>query len=111
MKRNLEVQIGELRLKNPITTASGTFGDGLLMDKIYDVGKLGAIFTKGTTLEPREGNAPQRMAETPSGMLNAVGLQNLGLQHYIDHIYPEAIQLGTETVSYTHLTLPTNREV
>lgn len=98
MKRNLEVQIGELQLKNPITTASGTFGDGLLMDKIYDVGKLGAIFTKGTTLEPREGNAPQRMAETPSGMLNAVGLQNLGLQHYIDHIYPEAIQLGTEII-------------
>ena len=79
MKRNLEVQIGELQLKNPITTASGTFGDGGLMNRIYDVKQLGAIFTKGTTLEPREGNAPQRMAETPSGMLNAVGLQNLGL--------------------------------
>lgn len=97
-KHNLSVTIGELTLKNPVTTASGTFGDGLLMNRLYDVSKLGGIFTKGTTLEPREGNAPQRMAETPSGMLNAVGLQNKGLQHYIEEIYPHAIQLGTEII-------------
>ncbi len=95
---NLSVQIGELFLKNPITTASGTFGDGVLMNELYDVSSLGGIFTKGTTLEPREGNAPQRMAETPSGMLNAVGLQNNGLKYYVEHIYPKAIELGTEII-------------
>lgn len=98
MENNLSIRVGEITLKNPVTTASGTFGDGLLMDRIYDVERLGGIFTKGTTLEPREGNAPQRMAETASGMLNAVGLQNKGLQHYIEEIYPRVIQLGTEII-------------
>lgn len=98
MKKNLSVNIASLNLKNPITTASGTFGDGLLMNKIYDVGVLGAIFTKGTTLEPRQGNAPQRMAETASGMLNAVGLQNLGLDHYVEVVYPQIMTLGTEII-------------
>lgn len=98
MEKNLSVKIGEAELKNPITVASGTFGDGLLMNRIYDVSVLGGIFTKGTTLEPREGNAPQRMAETPSGMLNAVGLQNKGLDYYINHTYPEVIKLGTEII-------------
>lgn len=98
MMKNLSVNIADLQLKNPITTASGTFGDGLLMNKIYDVGRLGAIFTKGTTLEPRQGNAPQRMAETASGMLNAVGLQNQGLNHYVEEVYPKIIQLGTEII-------------
>lgn len=98
MERNCAVRIGKLELKNPVTTASGTFGDGMLMNRLYDVSQLGGIFTKGTTLEPREGNAPQRMAETPSGMLNAVGLQNKGLDYYIQHIYPEAIKLGTEII-------------
>ncbi|MDD7438030.1 MAG: dihydroorotate dehydrogenase [Bacteroidales bacterium] len=98
MEKNLKVRIGEAQLKNPITVASGTFGDGLLMNRIYDVSCLGGIFTKGTTLEPREGNAPQRMAETPSGMLNAVGLQNKGLDYYITQTYPEVIKLGTEII-------------
>lgn len=96
--KNFSVKINNLELKNPITTASGTFGDGLLMNRIYDVGELGAIFTKGTTLEPRQGNAPQRMAETASGMLNAVGLQNNGLDYYVNEIYPKIIQLGTEII-------------
>lgn len=98
MENNLGVKIGDIELKNPITVASGTFGDGLLMNEIYDVSILGGIFTKGTTLEPRLGNAPQRMAETASGMLNAVGLQNLGLDHYIQHIYPRIIELGTTII-------------
>lgn len=95
---NLSVKIGDLTLKNPVTTASGTFGDGLLMNNIYDVAQLGAIFAKGTTLDPREGNPPQRMAETASGMLNAVGLQNKGLEYFVTEIYPKAIQLGTEII-------------
>lgn len=95
---DLSVEIAGIQLKNPITVASGTFGDGLLMNQIYDVGQLGAIFTKGTTLEPREGNPPQRMAETASGMLNAVGLQNRGLQYYIKETYPQALKLGTEII-------------
>lgn len=98
MKANLTTQIGGLTLKNPVTTASGTFGDGLLMNAIYDVSRLGAIFAKGTTLHPREGNAPCRMAETASGMLNAVGLQNKGVHYFADHIYPEAATLGTEII-------------
>lgn len=95
---NIAVKIGDLRLKNPVTTASGTFGDGLLMDKVYDVSRLGGIFAKGTTLEPREGNAPQRMAETTGGMLNAVGLQNKGLDYFVREIYPHATELGTEII-------------
>lgn len=98
MERNLKVNIGGLELKNPVTTASGTFGDGLLMNDVYDVSRLGAIFAKGTTLHPREGNPPCRMAETAAGMLNAVGLQNKGVHYFAEHIYPEATALGTEII-------------
>lgn len=97
--KKLEVEIGRgLKIKNPVSVASGTFGEGLLMNKIYDVGQLGAIFAKGTTLEPREGNAPQRMAETYGGMLNAVGLQNKGVDYFIESLYPKATSLGTEII-------------
>ncbi|MDO5036325.1 MAG: dihydroorotate dehydrogenase [Porphyromonas sp.] len=97
--KQLEVEIGKgLKLKNPVTVASGTFGEGLLMSNIYDVGQLGAIFAKGTTLEPREGNPPQRMAETYGGMLNAVGLQNKGIEYFCNELYPRAIELGTEII-------------
>lgn len=96
--KNLSVNIGGLTLKNPVTTASGTFGDGILMNDLYDVSALGAIFAKGTTLLHREGNPPCRMAETASGMLNAVGLQNKGIHHFAKHIYPEATTLGTEII-------------
>lgn len=98
MNRNLKVKIGELELKNPVTTASGTFGDGILMNDVYDIARLGAIFAKGTTLHHREGNSPCRMAETASGMLNAVGLQNKGVHYFAEHIYPEATALGTEII-------------
>lgn len=95
---NLSVKLKNITFKNPVCTASGTFGDGMLMNKVYDVNRLGAIFAKGTTLEPREGNPPVRMAETASGMLNAVGLQNKGIDYFVDHIYPEATALGTHII-------------
>mgnify|MGYP001237742246 FL=1 len=85
----LKVNIGGIELQNPVTTASGTFGYGTEYADFIDLNKLGAVFVKGTTLEPRQGNAYPRMAETPSGMLNAVGLQNKGVDYFIEHIYPE----------------------
>ncbi|MBW6499806.1 MAG: dihydroorotate dehydrogenase [Bacteroidales bacterium] len=85
---DLRFSIGSLEFKNPVLTASGTFGYGSEFDDFMDVSKLGGIIVKGTTLEPREGNAYPRMAETPSGMLNAVGLQNKGIDYFEKHIYP-----------------------
>src|SRR5690554_3751956 len=84
----LEVKIGDLKLKNPVTTASGTFGYGTEYKDFIDLGCLGGIFVKGTTLEPRQGNEYPRMAETPSGMLNSVGLQNKGVDYFVEHLYP-----------------------
>ncbi len=84
----LEVHIGELTLKNPVTTASGTFGYGTEYTDFMDLGQLGGIFVKGTTLEPRQGNDYPRMAETPSGMLNSVGLQNKGVDYFVEQLYP-----------------------
>jgi dihydroorotate dehydrogenase (NAD+) catalytic subunit len=85
---NLGVQIGNLKFKNPVITASGTFGYGSEFDDFIDVSKLGGIILKGTTMEPREGHPYPRMAETPSGMLNAVGLQNKGIDYFEKNIYP-----------------------
>ena len=84
----LNVNIGNLPLKNPVMTASGTFGYGIEYADFMDISRLGGIFVKGTTIQPREGNDYPRMAETPSGMLNAVGLQNKGVDYFIEHIYP-----------------------
>lgn len=92
---NLNVKIGALKLKNPVMTASGTFGYGHEFSDFIDVDKLGAYIVKGTTLEPREGNDYPRMAETPSGMLNAVGLQNKGVEYFIKNIYPGLEKLGS----------------
>lgn len=86
---NLSTNIGGgLTLANPVMTASGTFGYGPEYADLIDINRLGAIIVKGTTLHPRQGNPYPRMAETPSGMLNAVGLQNGGVDHFISHIYP-----------------------
>lgn len=85
---NLEVNIGGLKLANPVLTASGTFGYGEEFADFIDLDRLGGYIVKGTTLEPREGNDYPRMVETPSGMLNAVGLQNKGVDYFIEHIYP-----------------------
>jgi len=94
----LNIQIGDLRLKNPVMTASGTFGYGTEYADFMDIERLGGVIVKGTTIEPREGNNYPRMAETPSGMLNAVGLQNKGADYFIDHIYPEIKDLDTHMI-------------
>ena len=91
----LNVHIGGLELKNPVMTASGTFGYGTEFSDFIDLSRLGGILVKGTTLHPREGNPYPRMAETPSGMLNAVGLQNKGVDYFISHIYPEIQDIDT----------------
>lgn len=94
----LNIQIGNLNLKNPVMTASGTFGYGKEYSDFIDVGKLGGICVKGTTLHDRQGNAYPRMAETPSGMLNAVGLQNKGVDYFVSHIYPEIKDFDTNII-------------
>ena len=83
----LTTQIGNLKLKNPVMTASGTFGYGIEYADFFDISRLGGIIVKGTTLNRREGNPYPRMAETPSGMINAVGLQNKGVDYFIQNIY------------------------
>lgn len=94
----LSVEIGGLKLKNPVMTASGTFGYGTEYTDFIDLKRLGGIFVKGTTLEPRQGNDYPRMAETPSGMLNAVGLQNKGVDYFVEHIYPEIKDYDTHVI-------------
>lgn len=89
MDINLAVDLGAgLRIKNPVMTASGTFGYGHEYSDLVNINRLGAFIVKGTTIEPRQGNPSPRMIETPSGMINAVGLQNKGVKHFIEHIYP-----------------------
>ena len=82
------VKIAGLSLKNPVLTASGTFGYGSEFCDFMELSRIGGIIVKGTTIRPRQGNPYPRMAETPSGMLNAVGLQNKGVDYFVDHIYP-----------------------
>lgn len=94
----LDIEVGGLSLKNPVMTASGTFGYGTEYADFMDLGRLGGIFVKGTTLNPREGNNYPRMAETPSGMLNAVGLQNKGVDYFIEHIYPDIKHYDTHII-------------
>ena len=94
----LNTKIGSLELKNPVMTASGTFGYGTEYADFMDINRLGAIIVKGTTLNPRQGNPYPRMAETPSGMLNAVGLQNKGVDYFVDHIYPEVRKFQTKVI-------------
>ncbi|MBD5323702.1 MAG: dihydroorotate dehydrogenase [Bacteroides sp.] len=95
---DLRVNIGALALKNPVLTASGTFGYGEEFADFIDLSRLGGFIVKGTTLEPREGNPYPRMAETPSGMLNAVGLQNKGVDYFVEHIYPRITKYDSEII-------------
>jgi len=95
---DLNVNIGGLKLKNPVLTASGTFGYGEEFADFIDLTRLGGFIVKGTTLHPREGNPYPRMAETPMGMLNAVGLQNKGVHHFVEHIYPRLKNLNTNVI-------------
>lgn len=95
---DLSVKIHDLELKNPVTTASGTFGFGEEFEEFIDLNLLGGIFVKGLTLKNREGNPYPRMAETPSGMLNAVGLQNKGIDYFISTIYPRIKKYDTQII-------------
>lgn len=95
---DLRVNIKDLSLKNPVMTASGTFGYGEEFADFIDLSRLGGIVVKGTTINHREGNPYPRMVETPSGMLNAVGLQNKGVNYFINNIYPRIKDIDTEIV-------------
>jgi len=95
---DLKVNIGNLELKNPVMSASGTFGYGSEFTDFIDISRLGGIIVKGTTLKHREGNPYPRMAETPSGMLNAVGLQNRGVDYFINKIYPSIADINTNII-------------
>lgn len=95
---DLKVEIKDLSLKNPVMTASGTFGYGEEYADFIDLNRLGGIVVKGTTIHHREGNPYPRMVETPSGMLNAVGLQNHGVNYFISDIYPRIKDLDTEII-------------
>lgn len=94
----LNVKIKELELKNPVMTASGTFGYGIEFADLIPLDGLGGIIVKGTTLRPREGNDYPRMAETASGMLNCVGLQNKGVDYFCEHIYPQICDIDTNMI-------------
>jgi len=96
---DLKVKIHDIELKNPVMTASGTSGFAEELTDFYDVSKLGAVLLKGTTLHNRDGNAYPRMAETASGMLNAVGLQNKGIDYFIEYIYPRIKDYGTTLIA------------
>ena len=95
---DLTTKIGALTMKNPVMTASGTFGYGPEYSDFMDVSKIGGVIVKGTTIQPREGNPYPRMAETPSGMLNAVGLQNKGADYFISDIYPKIRDIDTNMI-------------
>jgi len=95
---DLSVNIGSLNLKNPVMTASGTFGYGLEFADFVDLSQIGGIIVKGTTLHPRQGNAYPRMAETAQGMLNCVGLQNKGVDYFCEHIYPQIKDIQTNMI-------------
>jgi len=95
---DLNVKINDLSLRNPVMTASGTFGYGLEFADLVPLNGLGGIIVKGTTLHPRQGNAYPRMAETASGMLNCVGLQNKGVDYFVEHIYPQIKDIDTNII-------------
>ena len=95
---NLSVSIGNLQLKNPITVASGTAGYGQELSQFIDIGALGAIFTKGLSLKPRAGNPGPRIAETPSGMLNSIGLENVGLEAFLSHKLPYLLKFRATVI-------------
>ena len=95
---DLKVKLGKLKLKNPVMTASGTFGYGAEYSEFIDLNKLGAIVVKGLSLKPKEGNPPPRIAETPAGMLNAIGLQNIGIDSFIKKKVPFLRQFKTPVI-------------
>jgi dihydroorotate dehydrogenase (NAD+) catalytic subunit len=96
---NLKVRIGKLKLKNPVMTASGTFGYGDEYSRFLDINRLGAVVVKGLSLFPKEGNPPPRIIETPAGMLNAIGLQNIGIERFIKDKLPFLKQFDTPVIA------------
>ncbi|MGD2080818.1 MAG: dihydroorotate dehydrogenase, partial [Nitrospirota bacterium] len=96
---NLQVAIGKLGLKNPVMTASGTFGYGREFEEFVDLGSLGAVVMKGITLEPRDGNPPPRIHETACGMLNAIGFQNVGLERFLGEKLPYIRKYDTKVIA------------
>ncbi len=99
MKPDLSVSIGALRLKNPVISASGTFGYGLEFSPFYDISRLGALVVKGLSLEPAQGNPPGRIVETAAGMLNAIGLQNIGVERFVADVVPRLEDAGATFVA------------
>jgi dihydroorotate dehydrogenase (NAD+) catalytic subunit len=99
MKPDLEVRIGDVTLSNPVLTASGTFGYGLEFLPYFDLGELGGLVSKGLSPRPRQGNPPARICETPSGMLNTIGLQNIGVDAFIADKLPELRKYDTVVVA------------
>jgi dihydroorotate dehydrogenase (NAD+) catalytic subunit len=95
----LEVDLGGLRMKNPVTVASGTFGYGQEYSQYFDIARLGAVTTKSLSLEPRAGNKPPRLVETPAGMLNAIGLQNVGIDTYLRDKLPFLRERGATIIA------------
>lgn len=95
---DLSVRIGEVALKNPVIAASGTFGFGAEYAPIFDPGLLGGICSKGITREPREGNPPPRLWETPCGLLNSIGLENPGIEAFVREVLPRMLELGTVVI-------------
>ena len=95
---NLSVTIGRLKLKNPVMTASGTFGYGEEYSEFIDLNRLGAVVVKGLSLSPKEGNPPPRLIETPAGMLNAIGLQNIGIEKFIQDKLPFLKRFDTPVI-------------
>ena len=95
---DLRTNIGRLELCNPVMTASGTFGYGIEFEDVVDLGRIGGIIMKGTTYESRQGNDYPRMAETASGMLNCVGLQNKGVEYFAEHIYPRIRKIDSRMI-------------
>jgi dihydroorotate dehydrogenase (NAD+) catalytic subunit len=91
---DLSARVGSVVLKNPVMSASGTFGYGLEFTPFYDISRLGAVIVKGLSLLPTPGNAPQRIVETPAGMLNAIGLQNIGVERFVRDVVPRLADAG-----------------
>lgn len=96
---DLSVEIAGIKMQNPVLVASGTFGSGVEYAPVFDVSKLGALVTKGLTLDPCPGNEPPRICETPAGLLNAIGLQNPGVESFIDDILPQMLDFGIPVIA------------
>src|SRR5262245_41359084 len=96
---DLATSLGPLALKNPVLVAAGTFGYGLEFEEFFDLKLLGGIVTKTLTIKPREGNPAPRVVETPSGMLNAVGLQNIGVEAFVKEKWPKLSALGVPVIA------------